>query len=155
MKRKEGREMPSGIHQVVLELPIGVIWNFVKDMDNWAPLVPGYVYHEKLNNRQSTWEFKGDIGILKKKVSLLIDIKEWIEPNKVSFDLQGEKYSGEGYFEVRAINLNNTRLTGFLEVNAFGAMESMKNSLLKTAIPKSAEEMALAISTKLMEIHAR
>ena len=147
--------MPSGMHQVVLELPIRVIWNFVKDMDNWAPLVPGYVNHEKINNRQSTWEFKGDIGILKKKVSLLIDIKEWIEPNKVSFDLQGEKYTGEGYFEAKAINPNNTRLTGFLEINAIGALESMKNSLLKTAIPKSAEEIALAISSKLMEQNTR
>jgi carbon monoxide dehydrogenase subunit G len=147
--------MPSGMHQIELKLPIDVIWNFVKDMDNWAPLVPGYVYHEKLNNRQSTWEFKGDVGILKKKVSLLIDIKEWIEPNKVSFDLQGEKYAGEGYFEVKAININNTRLTGFLEITAIGAMESMKNSLLKTALPKSAEEIALAISSKLMEQNIR
>ena len=143
------------MHQVDLDLPIGVIWNFVKEMDNWAPLVPGYVNHEKINNRQSTWEFKGDIGILKKKVSLLIDIKEWIEPNKVSFDLQGEKYTGEGYFEAKAINQNNTRLTGFLEINAIGALESMKNSLLKTAIPKSAEEIALAISSKLMEQNTR
>jgi carbon monoxide dehydrogenase subunit G len=143
--------MPSGMHQVELQLPIGVIWDFVKDMDNWAPLVPGYINHEKLNSRQSTWEFKGDIGILKKKVSLLIDIKEWSPPNKVSFDLKAEKYTGEGYFEARAINHNKTKLIGFLDVTAVGAMETMKNSLLKTAIPKSAEEMAIAISSKLEE----
>jgi carbon monoxide dehydrogenase subunit G len=145
--------MPSGMHQVELELPITVIWNFVKDMDNWAPLVPGYVNHEKLNNRQSTWEFKGDIGILKKKVSLMIDIKEWIPPHKVSFDLKAEKYTGEGYFEAEAINKNKTKLIGYLDVTAIGAMEGMKNSLLKNAIPKSAEEMALAISSKLVEQH--
>jgi carbon monoxide dehydrogenase subunit G len=141
--------MPSGMHQVELELPIGVIWNFVKDMDNWAPLVPGYLNHEKLNNRQSTWEFKGDLGILKKKVSLLIDIKERRPPTKVCFDLKGEKYSGEGYFEASAINKNKTRLTGYLDVTAVGSMEGMKNSLLKNAISKSAEEFALAISSKL------
>jgi carbon monoxide dehydrogenase subunit G len=147
--------MPSGLHQVLLELPIGVIWNFVKDMDNWAPLVPGYVNHEKINKRQSLWAFQGDTGIFKKKVSLLIDIKEWRAPTRVSFDLKGQKYDGEGYFEARAININNTRLTGFLEVNAIGAMEAMKNSLLKTVIPKSVEEMALAISTKLLEQNTR
>jgi carbon monoxide dehydrogenase subunit G len=151
--KKEGKYMPSGIHQVDLELPIGVIWNFVKDLDNWAPLVPGYVNHEKINQRQSTWEFKGDIGILKKKVSLMIDIKEWTPPHKVCFDLKAEKYVGEGYFEAREINKNKTTLIGFLEVTAVGAMETMKNSLLKTAIPKSAEEMALAISSKLVEQH--
>jgi carbon monoxide dehydrogenase subunit G len=146
--------MPSGMHQVELELPITVIWNFVKDMDNWAPLVPGYVNHEKLNNRQSTWEFKGDIGILKKKVSLMIDIKEWIPPHRVSFDLKAEKYTGEGYFEAESINRNKTKLIGYLDVTAIGAMEGMKNSLLKNAIPKSAEEMALAISSKLVEQHS-
>ncbi len=143
--------MPSGMHQVELELPIGVIWNFVKDMDNWAPLVPGYLTHEKLNNRQSTWEFKGDLGIMKKKFSLMIDIKEWRPPTKVCFDLKGEKYFGEGYFEADAINKNKTRLTGFLDVTAVGSMEAMKNSLLKNAISKSAEEIALAISAKLTE----
>ena len=143
--------MPSGMHQVELELPITVIWNFVKDMDNWAPLVPGYVNHEKLNNHQSTWEFKGDIGILKKTVSLMIDIKEWIPPHRVSFDLKAEKYTGEGYFEAKAINTNKTKLIGYLDVTAVGAMEGMKNSLLKNAIPKSAEEMAEAISSKLIE----
>ena len=144
--------MPSGMHQVELELPIEVIWNFVKDMDNWAPLVPGYIRHEKINHRQSTWEFKGDVGFLKKKISVIIDIQEWRPPNKVCFTLSGEKYSGEGYFEAQAINENRTKLIGFLDVNAFGKMEGMKNSLLKSAIPKSAEEIANAISTRLVEL---
>ncbi|NRD78635.1 SRPBCC family protein [Bacillus sp. BRMEA1] len=144
--------MPSGMHQVVLEFPIGVIWDFVKEMDNWAPLVPGYIQHEKINHHQSTWEFAGDMGIFKKKVNLLIDIKEWQPPTKVSFELNGEKYSGEGYFEALVINRNKTRLTGFLEVNANGKMEAMKNSFLKKAIPKSAEEMALAITAKIEEL---
>ena len=71
----------------------------------------------------------------------------------VSFDLKGqsEKYFGAGYFEVKALNLNKTRLTGFLEVNVIGSMGSSMNSILKTALPKSAEEMAKAISSKLKE----
>ncbi|WP_412850212.1 hypothetical protein [Brevibacillus invocatus] len=50
------------------------IWEFVSVMDKWAPLVPGYISHEIINDRQSTWTFMGDIGIMKKKVSLKIDI---------------------------------------------------------------------------------
>jgi carbon monoxide dehydrogenase subunit G len=145
--------MPSGYHQVELELPITVIWDFVKEMDNWAPLVPGYINHEKINQRQSTWEVQGGIGgIIKKKISLIINIKEWQPPSRISFDLTGEKYGGEGYFEAIAISRNKTRLTGFLDINATGKMEGMKNSLLKNAIPKSAEEMAVAISTRLVEL---
>lgn len=145
--------MPSDIQHVEVDIPIEVIWNFIRDENNWAPLVPGYIQHEKINDRQITWEFKSDLGIMKKKVSLLIDIKEWNEPNRISFDLKrsNEKYIGEGYFEAKAININKTRVTGFLEINASGAMGTLANSLFKAAIPKSAEEVAVAISSKLEE----
>jgi carbon monoxide dehydrogenase subunit G len=147
--------MPSGMHQVKVQLPIKVIWDFVSDMDHWAPLIPGYIDHKKINDRQSTWEFKSDIGIMKKKVNLLIDIKEWVEPTRVTFDLKGinEKFRGSGYFEAEATNPNQTKMTGFLEIIAEGAMGTMINNILKTVIPKTAEEMAIAISTKLEEIN--
>lgn len=146
--------MPRGMHQVELNLPIEAIWNFVKDMDNWAPLVPNYICHEKLSDRLSTWEFKSDIGLLKKKISLIIDITEWVEPTRVSFNLKGksEKYAGKGYFEAKAINLNRTMLTGSLEVHANGTIGHAVNNKLETILPKAVEEMAAAISEKLEEI---
>lgn len=146
--------MPSGKHQVEVDLPIEVIWDFVKDMDNWAPLVPNYIHHEKLNEQQSTWEFKSDLGLIKKKISLLIDIKEWIEPTRVSFALKGksEKYSGQGYFEAKAIHLNRTRLTGYLEVNAIGKMGNAINTKLETVLPEAVTDMALAICEKLGQL---
>jgi carbon monoxide dehydrogenase subunit G len=146
--------MPSGMHQVEVCLPIRDVWDFVKDMDNWAPLVPGYIRHQKINERRSTWEFKSDIGIMKKKVSLLIDITEWKEPNLVTFKLKGinEKFTGNGYFQAEEVGNSLTRMTGYLEIVAEGAMGSIVNNILKTSIPKTAEDMALAISAKLMEI---
>ncbi|WP_251553788.1 CoxG family protein [Neobacillus muris] len=146
--------MPTGKHQVEINVPIDVIWDFVKDIDNWAPLVPNYIAHEKLSDRTSTWEFKSEIGILKKKISLVIDIKEWIEPTKVYFTLKGqsEKYFGEGYFEAKAINHTKTKLTGFLEVNVNGKLGSAVNSKLESALPEAVEEMAIAISSKLLEL---
>lgn len=85
----------------------------------------------------------------------MIDFKEWNEPNKVSFEIKrkNEKYIGEGYIEVKALNKNKTRVTGFLEINASGAMGSLANSLFKSNIPKSAEEAAAAISSKLEEFN--
>jgi carbon monoxide dehydrogenase subunit G len=150
---ERGIQMPSDLQQVDLDIPIDVIWDFIRDANNWAPLVPGYIHHQQLNERQITWEFKSELGILKKKVSLLIDIKEWNEPSKVTFDLKrsNEKYLGEGYFEAKALNNNKTRVTGFLDINASGAIGSLANSLFKTAIPKSTEEVAVAISSKLEE----
>jgi carbon monoxide dehydrogenase subunit G len=143
--------MPSGIHQVVLDLPKGDIWDFVKNMDNWAPLVPGYIRHKKFNNRQSTWEFFADIGIIKKKVSLMVTIKEWIEPTKVTFDLKGleDNFTGKGYFEAEAIEKNKTRMTGYLDIVAEGIMGRVINNVLKTTVPEMVEELTENIAAKL------
>ena len=145
--------MPSELQHVELDIPIEVIWDFIRDENNWAPLVPGYIQHEKMNDRQISWEFKSDLVVMKKKVTLLIDIKEWNEPSKISFELKrkNEKYIGEGYFEAKAINRNKTRVTGFLEINATGPMGTLANALFKKAIQITDEEVAVAISSKLEE----
>jgi len=145
--------MPSEIQHVEVDIPIEVIWDFIRDENNWAPLVPGYIQHEKLNDRQISWEFKSDLGIMKKKVTLVIDIKEWNEPSKVCFEIKrkNEKYIGEGYFEARALNKNKTRVSGFLEINATGPIGTLANSLFKKAVQITDEEVAVAISSKLEE----
>ncbi|MEH7255707.1 MULTISPECIES: CoxG family protein [Bacillaceae] len=149
--------MPSEQQQIELAIPVNVIWDFIRDANNWAPLVPGYIQHEQINDRLITWEFKGDLGIMKKKISLVIDIKEWNEPTRVSFELKrtNEKYIGEGYFEAQALNKNKTRIVGFLEINASGALGSIANSLFKNAIQISTEEVAGVISTKLEEFNKK
>ncbi|WHY85828.1 SRPBCC family protein [Neobacillus novalis] len=147
--------MPSGVHQVEVGLPINKVWDFVKDMDNWAPLIPGYIQHRKFSNRQSTWEFYSNIGFIKKKISLMVTIKEWIEPTRVTFHLKGlnEELSGGGYFLAEAIDKNKTGITGFIEITAGGAMGPFVNTVLKSNLPKVTKEMAIAISTKLEELN--
>ena len=45
-------------------LPVGVIWDFVREMDHWAPLLTGYQKHEKQSDTESIWTLKGDVGML-------------------------------------------------------------------------------------------
>jgi carbon monoxide dehydrogenase subunit G len=142
--------MPSGTHQEIISLPIEKVWSFVKDMDNWAPLIPGYITHKKFNERQSTWEFYQDLGLFKKKISLMVTIREWVPPTKVAFELKGEneKFSGNGYFQAEALEKSKTKVTGFLEINAEGAMGKVINKVLKNSIPKTAQEITAAIAEK-------
>jgi carbon monoxide dehydrogenase subunit G len=154
---ERGKQMLSDLQQLELDIPIEVIWDFIRDENNWAPLVPGYIQHEKLNEHQISWEFKSDLGVMKKKVSLLIDIIEWNEPSRVSFELRraNEKYLGEGFFEAKALTRNKTRLTGFLEINATGPIGTLANSLFKKGLQISDEEVAAAISSKLEEFNKK
>lgn len=147
--------MPSGMHQVEVGLPVNKIWDFVKDMDNWAPLVPGYIQHQKITDRQSTWEFFSNIGFIKKQINLMVTIQEWIEPTKVTFNLKGlnEELSGGGYFLAEVIDKNTTRMTGFLEITAGGTMGPMVNTLLKSSLPRLTKETTIAIATKVEELN--
>ena len=147
--------MPAGTHTV--QLPVGIqdIWSFVSDMDKWAPLVPGYIEHEIINDRESTWAFKGDLGFMKKTVKLKIDIIEWIEPTTVTFNLKGlsDNFKGGGYFKAEAIDATNTKMTGNLDITAGGAMGPMVNTILKNFVPKTAEELTVAVSNKIKEVN--
>lgn len=147
--------MPSGTTEVVLDLPIEKIWDFVSDMDKWAPLVPGYIDHEIISDMQSTWTFKGDIGIMQKTVKLQVDIKEWIEPTTVTFDLTGlnENFSGNGYFQADALSDHQTKMTGNLDITAKGMMGPMINAILKNFVPKTAEDLTNRIAEEIVAVN--
>jgi carbon monoxide dehydrogenase subunit G len=81
-------------------LPVDEIWDFVRDMDNWAPFVAGYQRHEKQNDDDSTWTLKGDVGVLARTLSFRVHVTEWAGPDRVTFRLEGvnEPMTGEGSF---------------------------------------------------------
>lgn len=147
--------MPSGTHEVVLDLSIDKIWDFVSEMDKWAPLVPGYIEHEIINDKQSTWTFKGDIGIMQKTVKLQVDIKDWIEPTTVTFDLTGlnENFAGNGYFEAEAFSDNQTKMTGNLDITAKGMMGPMINAILKNFVPDTAKDLTDRIAEEIVAVN--
>ncbi|WP_373893574.1 CoxG family protein [Virgibacillus sp. CBA3643] len=145
--------MPSGTHTIELNVPIESIWDFVRDMNNWAPLVPGYMDHKILNDKQSTWKFRADLGVVHRKVSLKIDITKWQKPTTVTFDLTGlnEKFSGNGYFEAEAINAGKTKMTGNLDITAKGMKGAVINPALTSYVPKIAQELTEAIASEILE----
>jgi carbon monoxide dehydrogenase subunit G len=152
MKTSKGAvKMPNCTHQAEVNVPIGSIWNFVSDIGNWAPLVPGYIAHEVLNDKESTWSFKSDMGILKKKIELKVDITSWQEPTKVTFNLTGlnEKFTGHGYFLAGKGRNNRNLMTGALDIKAEGMMAKVANSLLNTSLPEITAELTEAVAAKL------
>lgn len=145
--------MASGKHEITVNVPIEKVWDFVKDMDHWAPLLPGYISHEKLSEVQSNWTFKETIGFVKKKIILKVTIKEWLEPTQVTFDLEGinESITGYGYFLAESLTRDDTKITGFLEMEAHGALAPVMNGVMKSSLPKTGQELTSAIAEKLKE----
>jgi carbon monoxide dehydrogenase subunit G len=92
--------MPEVRYTTMMRLPPEAIWDFVKDMNNWAPMLTGYQKHEILDEHHSRWTLKGDVGILARTVHLDVQITEWNGPKCVRFSLKGinEVVEGGGSF---------------------------------------------------------
>jgi len=97
--------VPSVEHDRIVAAPFSRVWPFVRDMDNWAPLVTGYQRHEKLSDTESVWHLKGELGGLTRVAEFKALVTEWDESGKVSFTLQGvnEPVTGEGNFVAEAL----------------------------------------------------
>lgn len=84
------------------KLPVETIWEFVREMDNWAPFLTGYQSHEKQSDDDSIWILKGDVGSLTRTVKFQVCVTEWAGPERVTFTLKGlnEDLEGEGALEM-------------------------------------------------------
>lgn len=148
--------MPAGLHKMQVEASVEELWKFVSVMDVWAPLVPGYIEHEIFNERESTWKFKTEVGPIKKKIHLKVDITDWQAPSKVKFNLTGlnERFNGYGYFEAVPVSKNSSLMTGFLEINAEGPLAKMVNPLLNSVVPGMTTELTESVAYKVEGIYS-
>ncbi len=88
--------MPEVEYTTTLQRPIDEVWDFVQDMNNWAPFMTGYQGHEELNDRESVWTLEGDVGVLARTVRLKANITDWSGPERVEFTLEGLNESVQG-----------------------------------------------------------
>jgi carbon monoxide dehydrogenase subunit G len=84
-------------------IPREAIWDFVKDLDNFAPFFMGYQEHRQENDEQSVWVLKGDLGAMTRMLKFRVTITEWNGPDVVRFTIQGlnESMTGEGSFAMQ------------------------------------------------------
>jgi carbon monoxide dehydrogenase subunit G len=90
--------MPEVQYTTTLSLKREAVWDFVKDMNNWAPFLTGYQRHEILSDTDSIWTLKGDVGVLARMVRLQAHVTDWSGPARVAFTLTGlnEQVDGGG-----------------------------------------------------------
>jgi carbon monoxide dehydrogenase subunit G len=96
--------LPEAEFSTTARLPVPVIWDYVREMDNWAPFLRGYQSHEKQSDVDSVWVLKGDVGMMTRTVKFHVHVDEWGEPSQVRFTLKGlnEPMQGGGEFRLEA-----------------------------------------------------
>lgn len=145
--------MPQIQREVVIALPIGQVWEFISDMNEWARNLPGYCTHEMKSETESIWRLKGDVGILSREVDLRVTITEWADQIGVKFTLKGvyEPVEGKGQVGIIACDLNQTKLIIEMELKATGLMGPIINALLGKVITGMGDEFITSLSAELLK----
>lgn len=91
-------------HEASARVPVEAVWEFVREMDHWAPMLFGYQRHWKEGPDDSVWVLEGKLGPLARRVDLRVHVTEWAGPQRVRFSLAGrnEPVSGSGEFRMRS-----------------------------------------------------
>ena len=98
--------MPEVRYTTVLGAALEPVWEYVRVMGNWAPFVTGYQSHEEQSDTESVWTVRGDVGMLSREVRLQVQISEWLDGERVCFQIKGqnEAVHGRGQFEIRDLS---------------------------------------------------
>src|ERR1700760_69615 len=88
--------MPEVEYVTTMTLAPERVWEFVRDMNNWAPFLTGYQKHEIESETDSIWTLKGDVGVLARMVRLKAHVTDWSGPDRVAFTLTGLNEAVEG-----------------------------------------------------------
>ncbi|MEC1721466.1 CoxG family protein [Schinkia azotoformans] len=135
--------MPAAIESGRVELNIETMWNFIKDMGNWAPCMPGYVSFEEIDENISIWTLKGDVKIFKRKVDFHVTVTERVAPDTIAFTLVAEKegIKGEGIYKAVPIGSNATDLEFRLNMEGKGMAKKVVDALMAKVLPRYCREL--------------
>lgn len=135
--------MPQAIESGRVELNIEKMWDFIKDMGNWAPCMPGYVSFEEVNENESIWCLKGDVKIFKRKVNFDVTVTEREAPDRIAFTLEAksEGIKGEGTYSAVAVGPDVTELRFLLNMEGTGMAKKVVNALMSKVLPRYCREL--------------
>jgi carbon monoxide dehydrogenase subunit G len=144
--------MPAVHREADVPVAPDAVWRFVRRLDNWAPLLPGYERHVERDESSFWWQVRGESGPFSRLLELDVNVSSWNEPEDVRFDLQAlnEPFGGSGRFAT-ARRDGRTQLTFELELNAKGAMAPMVNTLIASYLDGSATTFLDNVVTRIAQ----
>ena len=140
-------------YHTTVEISLDVMWDFVKEINNWAPLVKGYQSHEEIDDKESIWVVRGDFGPFSRVTKFHNTITEWNEGQGVAFELKGMNEPLTGYGKVQLASDDggdNTRIFSELGFEAGGALGPLINRLIKPLVQGMAEDLVEKIIAALL-----
>lgn len=130
-------------YTTTVDIPLDVMWDFIKDFSNWAPMVKGYQTHEMVDDKKSVWTIRGEFGPFSRLTKFDNVITEWVEKDRVAFELKGlnEPVTGYGVVQLKAGDDGSSTIFSEVGFNAGGALGPLINRLVRPWVRTVAEEL--------------
>jgi carbon monoxide dehydrogenase subunit G len=140
--------MPEITYTTTMAAPRATVWEFVRDMNNWAPLTRGYQEHEVIDDRESIWTVKGDVGPISRVTKFRVNITEWVEGERVAFTVTGlnEPINGQGAITIAdGEQAASTAIQGKATIEMGGTLGPVVNQLIVPFVEEGADELVTKI----------
>lgn len=140
--------MPEISYKTTMAAPRQTVWEFVRDINNWAPLTRGYQAHEIVNDRESVWTVKGDVGPISRVTKFHVMITEWVDGERVAFIVKGlnEPISGSGAISIADDDAAaSTAIQGNATIEMGGTLGPVVNHLIVPFVEEGADELVTKI----------
>ncbi|WP_454873540.1 CoxG family protein [Paraburkholderia xenovorans] len=124
------------------------VWEFVKDMRNWAVQMPGYISHEQISGDDSVWTLQVNLGPFTRPIVMDVHVTRWVCPNEVTFELKGrsDPFVGSGAFRSRPAG-KATSITLEFQATPTGSMAKVLSAMATPVL----QEVASRFSDNLGE----
>jgi carbon monoxide dehydrogenase subunit G len=138
-------------HSVLINVGIGAAWQYVKDMQRWAALMPGYRDCAVTDTNDSRWTLKVGVGGLVRTVIVVVHVEEWREPSRVSFSyrLEGDPVQGSGSYTAVQKGAEETEVGLQVTVSGSGPMAPMWEAMSRPLLPKLAKSFAEKLKAEI------
>lgn len=125
---------------VVVGVGIDSVWDYVKDMQNWAALMPGMREFNVIDDDDSQWILKVGVGGLVRTVTVDVHVDKWAGPEHVTFSykLQGDPVLGGGTYDAVSSGPNETTIKLNVKVEGSGPMAPMWEAMGRPLLPQLA-----------------
>ena len=144
--------MPEIGYKCFIDAPIGAVWEFGNEFKNWTPFLKGFQGLEELNDEESIWTLKGDVGPLTRAVKFHVNITERVECERIVFALKGvnEPVTGVGSIHVKSSG-SGTIATVDLKANMEGPLGIVINPLIAPMLKNTTEELVAKFTAAILQ----
>ncbi len=126
---------------ITIDTDIETVWDYVRDIRNWANLFPGCRECTVINDDHSRWIIKVGTGGMVRTVHVLVHVEEWDGPERVNFSykLEGDPAQGSGAYIATRKGPRETEITLRVCVEGSGSTAAMWETMSKPLLPQLAK----------------